>query len=903
MRWSAGILVCFFFFVCTCVQAQRTRYGSIKGTVLDSLTHKPLEATTISVYLSSDSSLVNYALASRRGEFTITDIPLNSSCRVVVSHSGYNDFEQEVTLLPEKRERRLDTIYLAKLYNELTTVTVRALRPPVTVRQDTLEFNVSSFKTMPNGTVEDVLKQLPGAEIDKNGNLLINGKKVTKVMLDGREFFGGDPKIAIKNLPKDIIERLQVMDNKSREQRFNKTATGNEDLALNLTLKKEAQKGWFGKASAGYGSDDRYEANAMLNYFNQSRQINFIGNSNNTNRGGISEDFNISAGRSTLEGGGGGLTTSHSAGLNFSDNLGKQMKLSGSYFYNGSQTDNFSKMQRQNILPDTTFFYNADNNNTSDYTNHRLTLNASYTIDTMSELNINVYFNTNTGASITDNNAISTGLSGQKINSSRNSFISDANGSYLTGEAFFSHRFRKQGRGFTLGFNYNYGDMKSVGDNIGENVYYKGGLFDSRDSVNQRSLFNTLAKGLSVSASYSEPLGKDLTALLRYSYMHNLNLNDKVTNNFNGGTGKYDQEDTAFTNAFRNVTGAHIPDLSFVYNKNKWRASIGSGMQFLLQDNYSITDNSLLHQYYVNIMPSANLTYNFSKSGNLSLFYNGRSSQPSIQQLQPVPDNTNPLYIQLGNPDLKQSFFHNVNMHIRQSNGNTYWFTGLNFNSTQNQIINETFYDSVGRQISIPINVNGNYGFSGNMQYSYTWKRKDWTLRMNLGNNGFYSSNTSFTNKVKITARSFSIAESIGLNLTYKQVLSFMPSFNIRFNKTLYSTQSLSDADFNTKTFSLSAFWNQPKWLIIENNLQYNYNSEIAPGFKKGVVMWSAALNALLFKKQQGIVRLAVYDILKQNAGVYRSITQNFIEDRQTQILQQYFLLSFIYNLRKIGAP
>lgn len=690
MRWSAGILVCFLF-LCTCVQAQRTRYGVIKGTVIDSLSHKPLEATTVSVYLSSDSSLVNYALASRRGEFTVADIPFNIVCRVVVSHSGYGDFEKEITLLPDKREWRLDTIYLAKLYNELSTVTVRALRPPVTVRQDTLEFNVSSFKTMPNGTVEDVLKQLPGAELDKDGNLLINGKKVTKVMLDGREFFGGDPKIAIKNLPKELIEKLQVMDNKSREQRFNKTAIGNEDLALNLTLKKEAQKGWFGKLAAGYGSDDRYEANAMLNYFNQSQQINFIGNSNNTNRTGFSEDFNINAGRSTLDGGGGGLTRSHAAGLNFSDALGKQLKLSGSYFYNGSHTDYFSKVQRQNILPDTSFFYNADNNNTSDYTNHRLTLNASYTIDTMTELHINAYFNTNIGGSITDNNAISTGLSGQTINTSRNSFISDADGTYLTGEAFFSRRFRKQGRGFTLGFNYNYNDMKSVHDNIGENVYYKEGIFDSRDSVNQRSLVSSLGKVLSVSGTYSEPLGKDFTVLLRYTYLHNLNLSDKLTNNFNGSTGKYDRPDSTFTNAFRNFTGAHIPDLGVGFNKNKWRGSLGSGMQFLLQDNFSITENSLLHQYYVNVMPSANIAYNFSKTGNISIFYNGRSQQPSIQQLQPVPDNSNPLYIQLGNPDLKQSFFHNVNMHIRQSNGNTYWFTGLNFNSTQNQIINANF--------------------------------------------------------------------------------------------------------------------------------------------------------------------------------------------------------------------
>jgi hypothetical protein len=315
-----------------------------------------------------------------------------------------------------------------------------------------------------------------------------------------------------------------------------------------------------------------------------------------------------------------------------------------------------------------------------------------------------------------------------------------------------------------------------------------------------------------------------------------------------------------------------------------------------------VTTGNLLHQYYVNVTPSANVGYSFSKTGNVSIYYNGRSQQPSIQQLQPVPDNSNPLYLQLGNPDLKPSFYHNINMQVRESKGNNYWFTGLSFNTTQNQIIYQTWYDDVGKQISQPVNINGNYGMSGNLQYSKAWKQQDLMLRMNLGSNGYYNRNNTFSNKVSVTSDAYSYSQSIGLNFTYKQVLSVMPSFNIRYNKTHYSTQSIQDASFNTKTFSVSAFWNEPKWLILENNLQYNYNSQTAPGFSKSVTMWSAAVNCLLFKKQQGMLRLAVYDILKQNAGISRSITQTYTEDRQTQVLQQYFLLSFIYNLRKFNT-
>jgi hypothetical protein len=902
MRWSAGIIICLLIFVSTCVQAQRTRYGLIKGTVIDSLSHKPLESVSVTVYLASDSSLVNYALSDHKGAFTISDIPFNTKCNLVITTRGYNDFSLSFVLSPDNKEKHFDSLQLVKAYNELKAVTITAQRPPVAVKQDTLEFNVSSFKTMPNAMVEDLLKQLPGVEIDKDGNITINGKKVTKLYLDGREFFGGDPKIAIKNLPKDIIDKLQVMDNKSREARFNKTTDGNEDLAINLTLKKEVNHGWFGRASAGYGSNDRYEGNAMINFFNGSKQLNFIGNTNNTNRGGFSgNDFNISNASSTLGGAGGGLTRATSGGVNFSDNLGRQVKLNGSYFYNTSHTDNFSRAQRKNTLPDTLFYYNSDNNSGNDYSNHRVSLNAQYNIDTLTELHINSYFNTNMGNGVTMNNASSSSLAGQLINTSENTYGSKNNGDNITSEFFFSHRFRKSGRGVTLGFNYNYNDVSSTNDNNGQNDYYKGGIVDSTDLINQRSLGKNTGRGLSFTATYAEPLNKYITALFRYNYNKNTSYSDKLTNRFNNTTGKYDIEDSAYTNAFRNVTEAHNPDVSLNFNKNQYRASIGSGLQFLQQDNVTVTTGALLHQRYVNITPSANLGYNFSKTGSVSIFYNGRSQQPSIQQLQPVPDNSNPLYVQLGNPDLRPSFYHNINIQVRESKGMNYWFTGLNFNTTQNQIINETWFDNVGKQISQPINVNGNYGMSGNLQYSHTWKDRNTTLRMNLGSNGYFNHNNTFVNKDEVTSGSYSLSQSIGLNYTYKQLLSIMPSFNIRYNKTHYSSATMQDVDFNTKTLSVSAFWNYPKWLIVENNLQYSYNSQIAAGFSKSVTMWSAALNCLVFKKQQGMIRLAVYDILKQNAGVYRTITATYTEDRQTQVLQQYFLLSFIYNLKKFG--
>ncbi|MBO9199959.1 MULTISPECIES: outer membrane beta-barrel protein [Niastella] len=902
MRWSAGIIVCFLF-LCTCVQAQRPRYGSIKGTVIDSLSRGSVESSSVTVYLSKDSSLVNYALTTRKGEFTVTDIPLSTPCFLVITNRGYEPFTRALNLAPDTKVQLLDTILLVKVFNELKAVTVTALRPPVSVKPDTLEFNVASFKTMPNAMIEDLIKLLPGAEVDRDGNVTINGKKVTKLMVDGREFFGGDPRVALKNLPKDVIDKLQVVDNKSREARFNKRNDGNEDLAINLTLRKEAQKGWFGNLSAGYGTDERYEGSGMINFFNGSKQFSVIGNVNNTNRGSISGgDFNISTSSSTLDGGGGGLTRAGSGGLNFSNNIGSQIKLNGSYFYNNSHSENLSKSQRQNILPDTTFFYNSDNNNIYNGGNHRLSLNADYNIDTLTEIHISTNLNASQNDGVNSKLANSKSESGKVINTSENTYSTKDDGKNINTEFFISHRFHKPGRGITFGLNYSYNGQSSLSDNIGQNDYYKLGLIDSTDLVNQRSNGKNTGKVLTFSATYSEPLNKYVNLIIRYNYSLNNNFSDKVTHRFDTTTGKYDLEDAAFTNAFRNTNISQTPDASFTLSKGKYNAAIGAGLQFLTQDNLTITTGELLHQNYMNFTPTANMGFNFSKNGSVNIYYNGRSQQPSIYQLQPVPDNSNPLYVQLGNPDLRPSFFHNINLQVRESNGNNYWFTGLGFNTTQNQVITQTWFDDVGKQYSQPLNVQGNYGMSGNVQYSRTWKQRELMLRMNLGTNGYYNRNNTFSNKEFVNSNSYSVSQSLGLTFTYKQVLSIMPTFNIRYNKTRYSIQSIQDASFNTKTLSLSAFWNQPKWLILENNLQYNYNSQIAPGFNKSVTMWSAAANVLLFKKQQAMLRLAVYDILKQNVGVSRSISQTFIEDHQSQVLQQYFLLSFIYNLRKFGT-
>jgi hypothetical protein len=902
MRLGAGIFIVFML-VATCLQAQRVQYGRLKGTVIDSTEHTPLEAATISVFLSSDSSLVSYALTGKKGEFTVSDVPRATNCWMMVSFNGYNSAIKSFLIPGDKQELDLRTIRIDKSFRELGQVTVIAQRPPVVIRQDTIEFNVGSFVTRPNGMIADVLRQMPGVEIESDGTVTINGKKVSKVTLDGKEFFGGDPKIALNNLPKDIIDKIQVTDNRTRESRFNKTKTGNEDLAINLTIRKDKSKGWFGMAAAGYGSDKRYEGFANINYFNGSRQLNFIANANNTNRSSYSgENFSIGNSSSTLGGGGSGNMRMKSGGINFSENPSTKWRMNGSYYYSKGDEENISSVRRQNILPDTTFFYNASNKTKNDYDNHRLGINTGFNPDSLTELYINASFDAGKMDGLSTNDADSKGGSGALINTSSNAFATHSKALRTSMEVFAGRRFKKRGRSIALSMNYNYSDQPTREENNGENLFFKADTLDSREAINQRSRGSNAGNGLGMNFTYSEPILENFSLQLSHSYQKNNSESEKLTHRFNPATGEYDIRDSLFSNSFQNIMESHTPNISLNFQRNRLHWTLGAGFQFLLQENINLEEDAALKQDYINFTPTASLGYNFSKTFNIEMYYSGRSQQPAIQQLQPIPDNRNPLYLFEGNPDLQPSFYHSFQLNVRQTNGTSFWHGSVNVNTIMRQIIEETFFDDIGRQISRPININGNYSLSWNLQYSKSWKRRGYSLRINLGNNGSLNKSTTFTNKVKNKADVYTIAPAFGFSFTWKQIFSIQPSFQFRYNFAKYSLSSVQDVDYNRKRISVTMFWNYPQRIIIENNLQYNYNSQTAPGFRKGVAMWSAAVNWQLFKKQQGTIRLAVYDILKQNLGIYRNISQTFIEDRQTQVLQQYFLLSFIYNLRRFGS-
>jgi hypothetical protein len=880
--------------------AQKNPMATLKGVVSDSILNQPLEAATIAIYAQRDSSLLTYTVSDKNGQFEIKKMPALSKLKIVISFNGYYALTRIVSIPANQQQLDLGNNKLVKSYTELDEVIVVAEKPPVVFKKDTVEFNAGSFNTRPNAVVEDLLKQLPGVEVDKDGNITVNGKAVTKITVDGKDFFGTDPTIATKNLPKDIVDKIQVVANLTKEQVFNKSATGNEDKAINITLKKDKKQGWFGRATAGYGSRSRYEAGVSANYFNDKTQVNIIGSANNTNRMNFSRGGSGNRGGS---GGGNGITESASAGINFSNQWSKDVKINGNYFYSNGSVRNNTRRKRENILPDSSFFTFSDNDNKNNSQSHQMVVNGDYRIDTMTDVHFNIGLNYNNSQSISANNSTTESPDGELLNKSNNSYSSNSHGNALNGGVFLSRRLNSKGRGISLNISFNDNDRTSINDNIGQNTFFRTGSSEI-DSIDQRSTETNTGSSISVSATYSEPLLKNLTLLLSGGYNKSNSSSDRRTFTVNRLTGKYDIEDSAFTNSFRNNRESYTPTVSFNYNKEKLRASISNGIQWLKQESFSVTGDSLTSQQYMNFFPTANIGYQVGKSSNLSLNYNGRTQQPSIQQLQPIADNRNPLFIRMGNPNLQPSFTHavNLNLNLQKIENNSYWYGSANYNTTDNQIMQEVYFDSLGRQVSRPINTDGNYSSGFYITYGKRWKQNKWSLRFNTTSGLNHGKSTVFNNKVLNKATSYGFSERIGFDFDLKDKFSIRPQFSIRYSDLKYSIEQSGQAATNiTQNYSLEIMVNITKKLLVDTEINTNYNSRIAPGFRKVFTNWNAAVNWKLFKKDQGNIRFIIYDLLKQNLNVYRNISQTYIEDVQMDILQQYFLVSFTYNIRKFA--
>lgn len=908
--------------------------GTVKGQAYDTIAKQPVGAATVTVLERKDSSLVVFTMTGSDGRFEIKGLA-NGDYRLLITHVNYHNSNKYFSITDNNKNAEMNQMVLNDKAKVLEEVVLAAEAPPVTLINDTIQYNAGSFRVQPNANVEDLLKKLPGVKVEKDGTIKAQGEKVQKVLVDGKEFFGNDPKIATKNLPADAVDKVQVYDKQSDQAQLTGFEDGNYEKTINLKLKKDKKKGVFGKIMAGAGDKERYEGKFNVNSFKGARQMSAIGMGNNNNGEGFTfmDILNFTGEMARMQRGGGGninitltpdqasemginaggrnsgITTAWGAGLNYNNIIGSKLDLQSNYFYNRMNPVRESHIERQYISPGTSY-YNQNSYSDNLNNNHRLNFNLLWQLDSLNSIRITPSLSLQR----TDNKNRSDyqTLSATKsfINDGFSNTTSSADGFSFRNDITWRKKFARKGRTFSLSLQTSLNESDGNGSLSSVNSFYDpNGVLTGRDTLNQRSDSKTDFKGYTARAVYTEPLFKRSLLEFSVSNSNSRNNSEKLTYDYNKGNGKYDQLNNILSNDFANTYGFTNAGIRFRTQKKKYNYSFGAAWQKAELEGQIIsgTKDSVISKEFRNILPNARFQYNFTRFKTLSLTYNTSTSQPSMQQLQPVPDISNPLNIREGNPGLKQEFAHTIQGHMTlvspYKNKNMFLF--FTMQTVKNKIVN---YDSLnlltGVRRSKPVNVNGVYNLNSNISYSMPVRFLKGSVE--LGSTAGYSKNKQLINDISgnavmNTIRTLTLGPEIRFDINPADKLNFGMGAGINYNKTKYSLQSLAPAEYLSQDYNLSADWQLPKGFFFATDFNYTVNSQRSAGFNVKIPLWNASISKQLLKFNRGELKLSARDLLNRNVGISRNTNNNYIEDSRVLTLRRFFLLSFTYSLSKVG--
>ncbi|GAA3729495.1 TonB-dependent receptor [Flavobacterium ginsengisoli] len=876
----------------------------IKGTVVDINSQLPLELATVYFTTVKDSTIIEYATTDKNGNFIINTKKYDKPVFLKVNYTGYQTYFEEQKGLTESKD--FGKLYMLENANVLNEVIIKSEAPPITIKKDTLEFNAGSYKVRPDANVETLLKQLPGFDVDNTGKITVNGREVNQVLVNGKAFFDKDGAIAIKNLPADIIKKVQVSDFKTKKEELAKQESTSDYSSINITIDEKKNKGYFGKVLGGYGSDERYESSLMMNFFKNKQKISVLASSNNINSTGFSMDEvfdNMGGGRNAKGGqgassGGKGITQSTLAGINYSDDWSKDLEFMSSYNFTNAVTKNDSKSNQLSLLPTGNILTEADSKTRNENTGNKANFELEYKINPTMQIVVAPKLNVSQSNSNSSSSTSSENQNGEALNESTATSHTESSNTSFANSINFNKTFKKESRNLSVVFSNSNTKNDSNGINISETIFYQDAK--PNDERNQNAKNTSKSDAYSLDLEYTEPITDSLRLRFGTDFDWQSSMNDQKTYNFDDASQEYSDLNSSLTNYTTSKQNSITPKVGISWQKRKFTLNVNSRTSIVEFDNHSFYLNQAtdLNKRYMLPYGTAQFRYKFNRSKNLTFKYDYSNALPSATQLMPVADLNNPLNSVIGNPNLNPIEKNTAgidfkNFDFRTRSGYSLFLKGDYYN---NDIVSTSIYDDSGKRNTTYVNISGTYSASVGGNWNQQIKKDAHTIRYGLRLSGNYNFDKGFTNAVMYNAKSVVITPSVYASYDYGEVLSISPSYSLSYNETRYENYS-RDATSNVIhriNMQTTSYW--PANLIFGNDFGYTYNSNISDDFKKDFFLWNTSLSyGFLDKKLYAKVK--VYDVLNQNQSATRTISPTSIRDEENTVLKRYVMFSLAYKI------
>ncbi|WP_294304130.1 TonB-dependent receptor [uncultured Chryseobacterium sp.] len=878
---------------------------SIDGKVVDS-EKKPMENATVYLLKQKDSSIINYTSTNKEGKFLLKTGEVKESSILKVDAENFISYSK----IFKEISQSVDTGTIELHKNRITDIEeVKLTVSPIKIKKDTIEFNAAAIKVRPDSNIEELLKNIGGVEIDSDGKITANGKTVDQIMINGKPFFDKDGKIALKNIPADIIKNIQFTTTKTREEELTGKTPKSENTTINFTIDDKKNKGFLSRLTAGYGSGKRYEGSGFLSYFKDKRKISLVLSSNNVNsRGDTGDDGGRSSRNAQAGNGMKGIQKSTTIGVNYSDKLNREIDLDA-FGLTRTETDlqTASKISRTTFLPD--YNLKTDSENRADSGSEQYNFNSAAKIkpDTLST----IYFSPAFSHSRTTGSRSSVSSSFRNdvlLNESNSSGSSDSESNSFNPNIHYSRKFGKKGRSLYSSLNTSITQNKNKNLTDSRTFFYENGVEDpaKRDLRNQLIQTKSQNNNYSFNTKYSEPVSDSLNINFGLNYNSTNAFNDRLVNDFDPATGQYSSYNSVLSNSAQEKNHQLSPQVTVELNKQKFNIWASANVDFTdLKYNALFNGQHFeLHRNFVLPDYNAGLQYKLSQNSRLNLYNSASFTIPSSERLIPYVDESNPLVTYQGNPGLKNAWNNRTSLYFSNFNvpKNINYYVNLSFTYNSNDTTAFSYYDDSGKQFVTYANISGNKSanFSGGFSKTFKWKDEKITIspRTSLS----YRYNRGFINGQLFTGNSYVLNPGITVTYDKKDKINIKPSYTLNYSFSDYQNYSVESIRNTYQTFrvELTNYFLKTN-LIFENDFEYNTSSNIAPGFKRDFYFLNSGIGYSFYKKQL-TARVKVYDVLNQNQSVRRTIAASYVEDREDLILKRYVMLSLTFKLNKFGG-